>query len=110
MSEHSDNEIDNETGVNMEELTSSVSSAINSRMAVVIALPGIVENESLVLRIQSEFVGLKGQFLTAIGPDRAPATAQEMPAPVPLISPMETRINRELYDLRKENRILNRKN
>ena len=37
----------------------------------------------------------------------------EMPAPVPLISPeveMEIRINRELYNLRKENRVLNRKN
>ena len=120
MSEHGDqeNEIDIETGVNLEELTSLISSAISTRMAVVIALPGIVGNESLVLRIQSEFVGLKATFLTAVGPDRAPAgvvpgPAMEMPAPVPLISPeveMEIRINRELYNLRKENRVLNRKN
>ena len=117
MSEQGDQQ-ENDFEVNMEELTSLISSAISTRLAVVIALPEIVGNESLVLRIQSEFAGLKATFLAAVGPDGAPAgavpgPAMEMPAPVPLISPeveMEIRINRELYNLRKENRVLNRKN
>ena len=99
---------DNDNSLNNAELTSLVSSAINSRMAVVIALSGIVENAALVLRVQAEFVGLKDQFLSALGGDGAPA--QELPPPVPLMTPTELRITKELNEVRKENRVLNKKN
>ena len=133
MSEHGENN-DNqmEFEVNMEELTNQMTSAILTKLAIVIALPEIAGNEPLVLRIQSEFAGLKAIFLAAVAPPPevvagapvvgvvpgpvagvVPGPAVAFPDPVPLVSPaveMELRINREMYKLRKENRVLNRKN
>ena len=98
-----------ENELNNAELTSLVSSGIDTRMALVITLPGIVENASLVLRVQAEFVGLKDQFLAALGGEGA-APAQEFPPPVPVMTPTELRLTKEMMAVRKENRVLNRKN
>ena len=125
MSEHGENQMEFE--VNMEELTNQMTSAILSKLAIVVALPEIVGNEPLVLRIQSEFAGLKAIFLAAVAPPPevaagapvvavagvVPGPAVGFPDPVPLVSPaveMELCINHEMYKLRKENRVLNQKN
>ena len=118
--------------VDMNSLTNQMLSAMLTKLAVISALPEIAGNNSLVLRIQSEFAALKAIFLEAVKPPpevvagaavvgvasgpvagEVPGQEEVFPEPVPLVSPaveMELRINREMYKLRKENRILNRKN
>ena len=104
-----------------------------TKLAVISALPQIVGKDSLVLRIQSEFADLKATFLEAVkpppgvregaaavlrvasGPVEEEMSGQEegFPEPVPLVSrvvEMDLRIDREMAKLRKENKILNRKN
>ena len=113
-----------------------------SKQAVILALPAIVGNDSLALRIQSEFADLKSTFCEAVKPppgfsagavavvrlsaeDTAPAGQEEVemeeqeeedrfPNPVPLVAQdliqIDERIDRVVADLRRENRILNRKN
>ena len=112
-----------------------------TKQAIILALPAIVGNDALVLRIQSEFADLKATFIEAVKPppgfrvgavavvrvsteDSAPAVQEEVemseqeedrfPEPVPLVAQdliqMDLRIDREVTKLRRENKILNRKN
>ena len=106
-------EMDN-VEMNNQELSSLISSAIDTRMALVISLDGIVGNASLVLRVQAEFVGLKDQFLSALaapqGEGAAPVPAPVFPPPVPVMTPTELRLTKEMMLVRKENHALAKNN
>ena len=93
--------------MNNGELTGMISLAVNTRMALVISLEGVVGNEPLVLRIQQEFQGLRSDLLAGIAPQGEEAA---LPPPVPVSSPVELALRREIMLVRKANRALAKDN
>ena len=90
---------------NDNKLTGMISSAVNTRLARVLLIEGVVGNDQISLRIQEEFQALRSNLLAGIAPP-----VEEGAMALPVSSPVEVALRREMLLMRKENKALAKEN